>query len=267
MNFQPRPSTTALACKGLSARYGSSTPVVLDNLSFALPAARWTCIVGPNGAGKSSLLMALAGLMPLSKGQVFLWEKPLSQWPVKDRAQQIAWLGQKSVQADDLRVEDIVMLGRIPHQGWLSSPSPTDLKAVEQAMVQTQCAKWRHRAFGELSGGEQQRVLLARALAVEAQVLLMDEPLSNLDPPHQADWLNTIRQLLNKGVTVVSVLHELPMALQADELLIMSQAKVVHQGSTHNDDTHQALSLVFDHRIQIRQIEGQWTCLPRLASL
>lgn len=209
--------------------------------------------------------MALAGLMPLAHGQVHLWGQPLAQWPNKERAKQVAWLGQKSVQADDLRVQDVVMLGRIPHQGWFSSPSPQDLQAVEAAMAQTHCAAWVNRAFGELSGGEQQRVLLARALAVRAKVMLMDEPLANLDPPHQADWLLTIRRLLSQGVTVVSVLHELPIALQADELLVMRQGQVDHQGATNSETTHQALSRVFDHRIRILQVEGQWTCLPRIA--
>ncbi|MBC7620046.1 MAG: ATP-binding cassette domain-containing protein, partial [Candidatus Saccharibacteria bacterium] len=113
------------------------------------------------------------------------------------------------------------------------------------------------------SGGERQRVLLARALAVQAQVLLMDEPLANLDPPHQADWLAVVQALVAKGTTVVSVLHEISMALNADQLVVMAQGRVAHQGSTRDTASHAALVEVFDRRIAIHSIEGQWVALPR----
>ena len=116
----------------------------------------------------------------------------------------------------------------------------------------TQAWDWRSRSLGQLSGGERQRVLLARALAVQAQVLLMDEPLANLDPPHQADWLVVVRQLVAAGTTVVSVLHELSMALHADELVIMSAGRISHQGLCADAATHRALEAVFDNRIAIR---------------
>jgi len=136
--------------------------------------------------------------------------------PAKQRAQQLSWLGQNEASADDLTAYDVAMLGRLPHQPWLAPASAADHAAVEKALRSTHAWDWRGRALGQLSGGERQRVLLARALAVEAEVLLMDEPLANLDPPHQADWLCVVRSLIEQGCTVVSVLHELSMALQAD---------------------------------------------------
>jgi iron complex transport system ATP-binding protein len=105
-------------------------------------------------------------------------------------------------------------------------------------------------------------VLLARALAVEAEVLLMDEPLANLDPPHQADWMQTARALVAEGRTVVSVLHELPMALAADDMVVMNHGRVVHHGGCDDPATHTALEQVFDHRIRVHRVADQWIALP-----
>jgi iron complex transport system ATP-binding protein len=116
---------------------------------------------------------------------------------------------------------------------------------------------------GALSGGERQRVLLARALAVEASVMLMDEPLANLDPPHQADWMQLVRALVAKGKTVVSVLHELGMVLQADDLLVLNAGRVRHAGACRDPASHRALEAVFDDRIAVRALDDQWVALPR----
>jgi iron complex transport system ATP-binding protein len=127
----------------------------------------------------------------------------------------------------------------------------------------TQAWEWRDRPLAALSGGERQRVLLARALAVEAQVLLMDEPLANLDPPHQADWLKLVRALVDEGKTVVSVLHEISFALHADDMVVMAQGRVCCHGRCDDPQTHRALEAVFDHRISILPLQGQWVALPR----
>ena len=107
-------------------------------------------------------------------------------------------------------------------------------------------------------------MLLARALAVNAPLILMDEPLANLDPPHQADWLLLVRSLVAQGCTVVSVLHELSMALQADDVAVLAGGRLQHHGAAHDPATHRALEAVFDHRVVIRQVEHQWLALPRL---
>jgi iron complex transport system ATP-binding protein len=155
------------------------------------------------------------------------------------------------------------MLGRLPHQGWLSPPSPADLAAVEAALQQTHAWPWRDRPFGALSGGERQRVLLARLLAVRARVLLMDEPLANLDPPHQADWIALVRQQVAQGGTVVSVLHEISTALLADELVVMRQGRVVYAGPSHRPEAHDAVAAVFEHRLRIHPLGDRWVALPQ----
>ena len=256
--------TIALRADSIWATLGNgpSKTHVLQNVSLDIAHGQWTSIVGPNGAGKSTLLRCLAGVIP-HKGMVTLLGQPMHQLPHRERARQLAWLGQNETSADDLTVWDVAMLGRLPHQAWLAPPSPHDHAAVESALRATQAWEWRARALGQLSGGERQRVLLARALAVQAQVLLMDEPLANLDPPHQADWLAVVQALVARGTTVVSVLHEISMALHADQLVVMAQGRITHKGPTRDSASHAALVDVFDQRIAIHSIEGQWVALPR----
>lgn len=235
---------------------------VLHGLDVAFEAGRWTSVAGPNGAGKSSLLKCLAGLLP-HEGQVFLQGQDLRSMSARDRAKTMAWLGQNEGAADDLTAYDLAMLGRLPHQAWLATASDADHAAVRQALQETQAWDWRDRPLGQLSGGERQRVLLARALAVQADLLLLDEPLANLDPPHQADWLALMRELVAQGKTVVSVLHELSMALAADELLLVRSGRVAHHGASDDPATHRALEALFDARVQVRSVEGRWIALPR----
>ncbi len=253
----------AMQAHAISASLGHFE--VLHDISLTLPQARWTSIVGPNGAGKSTLLKVLAHLLP-HIGEVSLLGQPLGTLPGRERARVLSWLGQNEASADDLTAYDVAMLGRLPHQPWLSPPSPADHAAVERALRSTQAWDWRGRALGQLSGGERQRVLLARALAVEAQVLLMDEPLANLDPPHQVDWLLLVRELVASGKTVISVLHEISLALLADELVLMAHGRVTHQGACSDAATHRALEQVFDQRIRIESCSGQWVSLPNLST-
>ena len=257
-----RDAVHSIAIHAQSIRASLGNVQVLHDIDLALPAGRWSSIVGPNGAGKSTLLKVLASLLPHA-GTVTLLGQPLATLPGRLRAQQLAWLGQNESSGDDLTVLDVAMLGRLPHQAWLAAPSAADHAAVEQALRATQAWDWRARSLGQLSGGERQRVLLARALAVQAQVLLMDEPLANLDPPHQADWLSVVRALVQQGKTVVSVLHEISFALHADQMVIMAQGRVIHQGACADSATHRALENVFDQRIAIHAMGDQWVALPR----
>ncbi len=249
----------ALRAEGL--RVSLDGAEVLHGIDLALPTARWTAIVGPNGAGKTTLLKALARLLPY-RGRVQLMGRDAAGWEHRERARTVAWLGQNEGGAQDLLARDVVMLGRLPHQPWLGTASDSDAAAVEAAMRETQCWDWRARPLGHLSGGERQRVLLARALAVQAPLLIMDEPLANLDPPHQADWLRIVRGHVARGGTALSVLHEITLALHADEMVVMNAGRVTHQGLCAEAATHRALEQVFEQRISVHSVAGRWLSLP-----
>ena len=248
----------ALSVQHLQVHLGNARDgrKVIHDLNLDLAAGRWTAVVGPNGAGKSTLLAALAGLRP-AQGHIAWQGKPLAQWPPRERARHLVWLAQGQGGGDELSVWDVAMLGRLPHQGWLSAPSAADELAVQQALTAVHAWEWRHRALAQLSGGERQRVLLARALATDAQVLLMDEPLANLDPPHQADWVLLTRVLVARGKTVVSVLHELGIALLADDMVVLADGALRHQGHCTEAATHRALEAVFDQRIAVQTKPAQ----------
>lgn len=252
----------ALETRQLSASLGGRR--VLKDIDLKIQPRRWTCVVGPNGAGKSSLLKAMAGLLSCS-GEVLLQGQPLAGLTQQQKALQLSWMGQGESSTLDLRVWDVAMLGRLPHQNWLATPTQQDAQMVEAALKATQAWDWRDRTLAELSGGERQRVLLARAMSGNAPTMLMDEPLANLDPPHQVDWLEQVHCLLAQGTTVVSVLHEIGMALHADDIVVMSEGQVVHYGAGSEASTHSAIEAVFGQRIRIRALDGQWVVLPRIA--
>ena len=242
---------------------------VISNLTIDIPKGKWTSIVGPNGAGKSSLLQGIADILPIT-GSITIDNVNLQDVDRKARAKTIAWLAQNNDAAEEfseLTVYDTVMLGRIPHQGWLHLPSSLDHEVVHESLFKTHTQSLASRFLHELSGGEKQRVLLARLLAVQADILLMDEPLANLDPPHQADWLEWVRCLTEQGAAVVSVLHELNLALQADGVWVMSGGQLVHAGLPNDPATHQALSSVFQNRLQWREWQDddqtRWVALPK----
>jgi iron complex transport system ATP-binding protein len=243
-----------------------NSTVVLQNINLAIPEGEWTSIVGPNGAGKSTLVQALTGLLPY-EGSIQIGGVELRSIALKPRAQHIAWLEQATAIPDSLdfglRVYDIAMLGRLPHQNWLSIPSEEDCGIVEHAMRQTDVWDLRERFFNQLSGGERQRVLLARLFAVQAGTLLMDEPIANLDPPHQADWLKWQNVLSDQGKTSITVLHEIQFALEAENLILLGKKGIHHQGKSDDPLTHQALIDLFDGRIELTKLGKRWVALAR----
>jgi iron complex transport system ATP-binding protein len=241
---------------------------VLHGVTLAIPAGAWTAIVGANGAGKSTLLAALAGLLAPSAGEVRLRGQPLPAWPTAARARELAWLGQHGEAHGDLAAYDVVMLGRLPHQGLAGLADAADRAAVQAAMRETGCDGLAHRRLDALSGGERQRVLLARALAVQAPVLLLDEPTTHLDAPHQRTLWRGLRERARGGATVVTVLHDLGAALGADRVVVVDAGRVLAEGAGDDPRVHAALAAAFGDAIDIVAVPAgdgpaRWAVLPR----
>ncbi len=253
--------TASLSAHQLSVKLGSTQ--ALADVSMALQSG-WTAIVGPNGAGKSTLLRVFAGLLKPDAGEVQLNGKPLAQWPPRERAMQMAWLAQQGEASGELTVREVVHLGRLPRLGLFTAPTAADEARVDQAMVDAECTPWQQRRLHELSGGERQRVLLARALAVDAPWLLLDEPTTHLDPPHQVALVRLVQRQVRAGIAVVSVLHDLSLALLADRLIVMEGGRIAATGSRDDPTLHSVLVKVFGGAIRIVRFESRWIAVPHL---
>jgi iron complex transport system ATP-binding protein len=223
----------------------------------------WTAVVGPNGAGKSTLLRVLAGLLAPQVGQVSIDGRPLNDLAPRARATRVAWLAQQSEVTGDLSARETVALGRLAHLGLFAQPTRDDEDAIDAALRATGSVSWARRQLHELSGGERQRVLLARVLATQAPLLLLDEPTTYLDPPHQVAIARLLRKISGTR-TIVSVLHDLPLALQADRVLVLHEGQVVAHAHSGAAGLHAALEGVFEHAIRIDTLHGQVVALLNL---
>ncbi len=224
----------------------------------------WTALVGPNGAGKSTLLRALAGLQALDHGEVRIDGEPLASLPARARARRVAWLGQQGDATGELTVREVVALGRLARLGLFGVATAEDDAHVEQAMADAECIAWQHRRLPELSGGERQRVFVARALAVDAPLLLLDEPTTHLDPPHQLALMRLLRAQVSAGKAVVSVLHDLALALLADRVVVMREGRIVAAAASDDRALHAAIIDVFDGAVRIERFDSRWVVMPDL---
>lgn len=243
------PGGALLQARGLGLRLGGRE--VLQGLDLDIGDG-WTALVGPNGAGKSTLLRVLAGLLPATRGQVLLDGQAVASLRPQARARRLAWLAQQADVTGELSVRETVALGRIAHLGLAGVPGAADQAAVDAAMALTECGAWAERRLHQLSGGERQRVLLARVLATEAPRLLLDEPTTHLDPPHQVALARLLRRLAHASPprAVLSVLHDLPIALQADRLLVLDQGRLAADGPPTDGHVQAALVAVFGGAIR-----------------
>ena len=213
----------------LSARIGETT--ILDGIDLALGPKEIVGLIGPNGAGKSTLLKAIAGLSALSGGTIRYDGADARAFGARRLARHLSYLAQDGEAHWPLRVDHVVELGRLPHRTPFAGFSEQDRAAVERAMSLAEVAQYRQRTIQSLSGGERMRVLLARALAVEADVLLADEPVAAVDPLHQLRIMELLRKVAGAGKCVVVVLHDLALATRfCSRLVVLTQGRKLLDG-------------------------------------
>lgn len=243
----------------LSYSYGRS--LVLDGVSITIPEQGTLGLVGPNGSGKTTLLRTLYGSLQPSSGAVWVNDKPLTKASRRTLSKTLAVVAQEN--ADDLHmvVADLVLLGRLPHQGLTSRASVADEHIVADALRQVDVLHLAGRNFAELSGGERQRVLIARALAQEATHILLDEPTNHLDIRFQHEVLDL---LANLPRSCVVILHDLNLAARyCDHVLVMHRGQVVAQGAPTDVLTPEILEPVYGIQVQRVDIDGEMNLLFR----
>lgn len=209
------------------ASIGYGDKIVLHDLTFAVPHGARVAVVGPNGAGKSTLFKALVGLLPLHGGQIYVHGLPLGNH--KDC---VAYVPQRE-EVDwrfPVTVRDVVMMGRFDHQGWVKAASAQDRQIVDRSLAQMGIAHLAPHSISELSGGEQQRVFLARALAQQPHILLMDEPFTGVDVPTQESTLGLLDDLRLEDVTAMIATHDLGVAVEKFDLMLLLNHRLIAFG-------------------------------------
>jgi len=236
--------TAPLAAEALAAGYGARD--VLADVTRTFEAGRVTALLGENGAGKSTLLKALAGIVPARRGLVRLGGRPLSGIPRREAARTLGYLPQGFEPLFPILARDLVLLGRTPWRTAFGAPSARDRSIVESSLAEMDALTLAETDLGAMSGGERQRVLLARVLAGEPEVLLLDEPAANLDPRHRFLVIDAMRRRADRGGAVVFSTHELDVASTgADDALLLSRGSVLAAGSLVETLTGPLLSALF----------------------
>jgi iron complex transport system ATP-binding protein len=231
MKVEPRTGvTTALEARGLSVELGKR-PILAD-VALDVPEGGWVCVIGPNGAGKTTLVHAIAGLVPRT-GSVRLWGTPVEELGRRERARTVAVVPQLPAIPESFTVEQYVLLGRTPHLGVLAAEGQRDLEAVASALERLDLDWAASRRLETLSGGELRRAVIARAIAQEASLLLLDEPTTGLDIAQQLRVLELVEELRTAGgLTVISTMHDLTLAGRfAQRFALLSEGRVVAEGT------------------------------------
>ncbi len=240
-----------LKLEQLGCRYGERE--VFEQLNLHAAQGEVLALLGPNGAGKSTLLRCLARLQRPQQGQIWLNGQPL--WQIKPRlaAQQIAFAPQNHGLNPDLTVEQMLLLGRTPHRGWLLPMTKADRAIVEQLLERFNLTNYRQQTLAELSGGEQRRVIIARALAQQPSILLLDEPTAHLDLKYQLEIMQLVSDLAhNEEVCVILTLHDLNQAsLCADRIALLAHGRLQAVGSPSSVLRSDLIESAYDVPIQL----------------
>jgi iron complex transport system ATP-binding protein len=222
---------------------------VLKNVSFWVPAGAFSVLLGKNGSGKSTLLKMMAGLLPVKTGTIEIFGKDLNRLSLSERGRLIGYLPQFHTPVFPFTVREVVLTGRAAYV--FSLPGRRDREKVDQAIAEVGMEELRDRPYTELSGGERQLVMIARVLAQEPKVILLDEPLSHLDLANQVRFLGLVKKLTSNGMTVLAVLHDPNLAfLSGDHFVFLKDGLVRETAAGEHPWTAELLSEVYGTRIE-----------------
>jgi len=232
--------------------------LILEGISFELHKGKILGLIGPNGAGKTTLLRAINGSIDIDKGKIIFKKQDLTTLKDHERARFIASVPQNRVIPAGFQVRQIVLMGRTPYLNWFGRTSKTDEQIAEQAMRRTDTLQLADLLADELSGGEQQRVILARAFAQNTPLLLLDEPTTHLDIRFQMEFLELLLEhVKEEKKSVIIAMHDLNQAMRfCDEVLLLSQGKIFASGKPETVLTEKKLSTIYQYPIKIQHSTG-----------
>ncbi|MCT4634540.1 MAG: ABC transporter ATP-binding protein [Firmicutes bacterium] len=216
---------------------------ILKGIDFHLEKGDFVGVIGPNGSGKSTLLKCIYRTLKPDKGAVYFEDKLLAKMPLKKTAQKIAVVGQHNEHKFDFTVFDMVMMGRSPYKGFLERDTDKDVKLTMNALKKVSMESLKDRNFSTLSGGEKQRVILARALAQDTECLILDEPTNHLDIRHQLEFMNVVKKL---DLTVLFAVHDLNIALlYCNKICIVKDGQIIDYGNTKDLITSEMIKEIY----------------------
>jgi len=253
-------NSNLFAVKVKNLNYSFEKKNVLHDINIDFKENKFYSIIGPNGSGKTTLLKNIAKTLKPCKNTVFVGDNDILDFKNKVLARKLAVVPQNSNLDMDFSVQDIVLMGRAPYFSKLQSESESDYAIAKQAMEVTNTWKFHDKFINQLSGGEKQRVIIARALTQDTDIILLDEPISQLDIHHQIEILDTIKSLSNK-ITVIVVLHDLNFAAQySDHIILVNNGRVVVQGNPSEVLTEENIKNVY--KINVCMIKNPVTGKP-----
>ena len=246
-------ATSAFSAESLTVRYDTAGPDVLLDVTMEVPSGSLYAVLGPNGSGKSTLMRVLMGTLSPTRGSARVTGREVSEWDRRELAREVGAVAQGEAQPFPMTVRELVSMGRYPHLGPLRPEGDDDRAAISEALERCDATHLSSRYVSTLSGGEFQRIRVARALAQKPRALALDEPTASLDIRHEMSILRLLRESADSGLTVLLITHHLNLAARfADQMLLLSEGRVAAQGSPEEVLREEVLGEVYGWPVAVR---------------